>query len=114
MDQCVLAAPGSFHMTDFEGRARTFSQRASPDVAAAVSSCPVDCMHYVSFRELKDLEVARDGGDGRTDHRHFGTTQERGYIPLTPLHVSGRASDSNHKSSWYHYLRSQCYSTWIG
>lgn len=109
--QCVLAAPASFHMTDYDGRARTFAQRSSPDVAAAVASCPVDCMHYVSFRELKELETARDHGDGRDDHRHFGQSPTRGYIAKTPLHVSGRDSDANHRSSWYHYLRNKCYSS---
>jgi 4Fe-4S single cluster domain of Ferredoxin I len=110
MLQCVLAAPGSFHMTEHDGRARTFVQRKSPDVAAAVSTCPVDCMHYVGFRELESLEKARDGGDGRSDHRHFGHSDARGWIPLTPLHVAGRDGDSNHKSSWYHYLKNKCYS----
>ena len=52
------------------GRARAFYQSASEDVDAAVLSCPVHCMHYVSFDELKELEIARDDGDGRTDHRH--------------------------------------------
>jgi hypothetical protein len=99
-------------MTEHDGRARAFFQRKSPDVAAAVSTCPVDCMHYVGFRELRALETARDTGDGRQDHRHFGHSESRGWIPLTPLHVSGRASDSNHKSSWYHYLRNKCYSKW--
>ena len=99
--QCALAAPGSFHMTEYDGRARTFQQRNGPDVAAAVKACPVDCMHYVSYRELKELEDARDRGDGREDHRHFGQTKDRGYIGHTPLHVSRRGSDSNHRSSWY-------------
>lgn len=88
-------------MTEYDGRARAFSQRNTPDVAAAVSACPVDCMHYVSFRELKTLETARDQGDGRKDHRHFGESPDRGWIALTPLHVAGRDSDANHRSSWY-------------
>ena len=60
-------------------------------------------MHYMSFDELKEMEVSRDDGDGRTDHRHFG-----GRATHTPLHVSGRDSDANHKSSWYHYLKCKC------
>jgi len=56
-------------MNEYDGRARAFSQRNSPDVAAAVASCPVNCMHRVNYRELKELELARDNGDGRDDHR---------------------------------------------
>lgn len=83
------------------GRARTYFQKASPDVAAAVATCPVDCMHLVSFDELKELETARDVGDGRADHRHFGNSPTKGYIGRTPLHVSRRGTDANHRSSWY-------------
>ena len=61
-------------------------------------------MHMVSFDELKELEDARDGGDGRTDHRHFG-----GRKTHTPLNVAGIDSDANHKSSWYHYLKWKCH-----
>jgi hypothetical protein len=86
-----------------QGRARTFCQRSSPDVVSAVSSCPVDCMHYVSFQELKELEMARDVGVA-DDHRHFGHNSARGYIPPTPLHISRRDSDANHKSSFYQYV----------
>jgi hypothetical protein len=93
-------APGSFQMLEQNGRARTFLQRKSPDVLTAVSACPVDCMHFVSFDELKKLETARDVGVA-DDHRHFGHTTDRGYIAPTPLHVSRRDSDANHKSSFY-------------
>jgi hypothetical protein len=88
------------------GRARTFTQRLAPDVPMAISSCPVDCMHKVSLHELKEMEVARDQGDGRTDHRHLGN--RRGH---TPLSVAGIDSDANHRSSWYHYLKQKCAST---
>ena len=101
--QCAAAAPSSFLMLD-HGRARTFEQRNDPDVAAAVAVCPVTCMHRVSFDELKELEIAREKGDGRTDHKHLGTS--KGY---TPLHVSRRGSDANKKDSWYHYLKQKCY-----
>ena len=83
------------------GRARAYSQRNTPEVAIAVSTCPVDCMHYVSFDELQELESARDHGDGREDHRHFGHSKSRGYVGRIPLYVSGIDSDANHRSSWY-------------
>lgn len=101
--QCATTAPSSFLMLD-HGRARTFIQRNDPDVAAAVSTCPVSCMHRVSFDELKEMEIAREKGDGRTDHKHCGSSM--GY---TPLHVSRRATDANQKDSWYHYLKQKCF-----
>lgn len=103
---CATIAPSTFKMIQDTGRARAFYQSASEDVDAAVLSCPVHCMHYVSFDELKELEIARDDGDGRTDHRHFGRGKQH-----KPLHVSRRDSDANHKSSWYHYLKSKCAGT---
>lgn len=81
------------------GRARTFNQRSSPEVDSAVASCPVDCMHSVTFRELKELEEVRDQGDGRSDHKYLGRVQ-------TPLHVV--ESDHNRRSSWYHTLKHKC------
>ena len=88
------------------GRARTFNQRSGSDVEQAVASCPVSCMHPVSFRELKEYETARDEGDGRTDHRHLG----KGHIPL---YVAGIDSDMNRRSSWYHTLKHRCLGTYI-
>jgi ferredoxin len=106
---CALAAPASFEILGYDGRARTFSQRPkSQDIVSAVSTCPVDCMHYVSYEELKELETARDDGDGREDHRHFGVSEARGYVERKPLHVQRRESDANHRSSWYHYLKDKC------
>lgn len=106
---CALAAPGSFEILSYDGRARTFTQRPkSLDIVAAVATCPVDCMHFVSYDELKELEIARDVGDGRQDHKHFGTSDARGYVERKPLHVQRRESDANHRSSWYHYLKDKC------
>jgi len=102
--QCAQIAPSTFKMIEDTGRARTYSQSNSLDVENAVMACPVTCMHWLSFDELKEMETSRDDGDGRTDHRHFG-----GRITHTPLHVAGRGSDANHKSSWYHYLKWKCH-----
>jgi hypothetical protein len=51
----------------------------------------------VSFDELKEMERSRDEGDG------FGGARSH-----VPLHVAGRDSDANSKSSWYHYLKAKC------
>jgi hypothetical protein len=48
----------------------------------------------------------RENGDGRADHRHMGRSLNNGNG--TPLHVSGMTSDANHRSSWYHTLKSKC------
>ncbi|KAL7538128.1 hypothetical protein ACHAXR_008311 [Thalassiosira sp. AJA248-18] len=101
--QCAQIAPSTFKMLE-DGRARTYSQSNSQDVEGAVMACPVSCMHKVSFDELEEMEVSRDDGDGRTDHRHFGNG--RSHIPLF---VAGIDSDANHKSSWYHYLKGKCH-----
>jgi len=103
--QCAIIAPGAYKMTD-SGRARTFvqgSDESHPEIQPAVDACPVSCMHRVSYDELAEFESARDGGDGRTDHRHMG-----GQITHTPVHVARRGTDANHKSSWYHYLKNKC------
>jgi hypothetical protein len=103
--QCVNVSPDSFFMLE-HGRARTFEQRCTPDVKQAVASCPVACMHPVTFNELEEYETARDEGDGREDHRHLG--HQRGNIPL---YVAGMDSDVNRRSSWYHTLKERCISS---
>lgn len=96
--QCATVAPSAFAMLE-NGRARAFHQSSSPEIKAAVSSCPVSCMHYVSYQELAKFEKARERGDfgGRGAH--------------IPLHVAGIDSDQNRKSSWYHSLRHKCYTS---
>jgi len=100
--QCINEAPSSFLMLE-DGRARAFKQRIGGDVKQGVMSCPVSCMHHVSYDELKELETVRDKGDGRDDHGHMG--HKRGH---TPLHVARRSSDNNHRSSWYHHIKNKC------
>mmetsp|Transcript_21065 Transcript_21065/g.31966 ORF Transcript_21065/g.31966 Transcript_21065/m.31966 type:complete len:527 (-) Transcript_21065:111-1691(-) len=101
--QCTNVSPTSFLMLD-DNRARCYEQRNAVDVGAAVESCPVNCMYRISFDELKELETARDHGDGRTDHRHLGMAQTH-----IPVHVARMDSNVNRKSSWYHYLKQKCY-----
>jgi len=94
--QCVTVAPNTFTMEE-TGRARAYFQRNTNDVKHAVSACPVDCMHFVSFDELKEMETARDSGKGLFGKAHI------------PLHVAGRDSDVNRRSSWYHHLKQKCH-----
>ena len=106
--QCAQVAPSNFFMVESSGRARCHEQSDHPNVKTAVELCPVSCMHFVAFHELKEFESARDEGDGRSDHRHMqGGAQHK----FTPLHVARRGTDANHKSSWYHYLKQKCHMT---
>ena len=59
---CASIAPLTFLMEDDFGRARTFNQEGDDDetVAEAISTCPVDCIHYVPWDELVSLERERD------------------------------------------------------
>lgn len=100
---CALIAPTSFKMVE-SGRARTYFQRNSGDVNQAIDSCPVSCMHHVSYDELKTFETARDKGDMRLDSKNF----RQGFTPI-PLHVAGMDSDRNRQTSWYHSLKFKCF-----
>ena len=53
-------------------------------------------MHFVSFDELKEMEMFREKGD---------------FALHVPVHVAGRDSDANRKSSWYHHLKGKCGTT---
>lgn len=89
------------------GRARTYFQRAALDVDDAVLSCPVSCMHQVSFQELSKCEIARDG-NGKEGDADYSPPHHQGHIPL---HVARRDSDRNRRTSLYHSLRAKCVTT---
>jgi len=56
-----MIAQSTFFMEEENGRARVFEQWGDDEttVQIAVDTCPVDCIHYVSYDELVDLEVKR-------------------------------------------------------
>ena len=58
---CATIARNTFYMHDEHGRARAFRQGADSDevVDEAVSTCPVDCIWYVSWDDLVALEQER-------------------------------------------------------
>lgn len=58
---CAMIAQSTFFMDDEHGRARVFNQWGDDDetIAVAIETCPVDCIHYVPYDELKRLEVER-------------------------------------------------------
>jgi len=60
---CAMIAQSTFFMENEQGRARVFQQWGDDEetIAVAIETCPVDCIHYVPYDELKRLEVERRG-----------------------------------------------------
>jgi ferredoxin len=60
---CAMIAQSTFFMDDEHGRARVFNQWGDDDetIQIAIETCPVDCIHYIPYDELKRLEVDRRG-----------------------------------------------------
>lgn len=60
---CAMIAQSTFFMESEHGRARVFQQWGDDDetIQVAIETCPVDCIHYVPYDELKRLEVDRRG-----------------------------------------------------
>ncbi|KAL7502497.1 hypothetical protein ACHAWX_000501 [Stephanocyclus meneghinianus] len=58
---CATIAQSTFFMESEHGRARVFQQWGDDDetIQIAIQTCPVDCIHYVSYEELKRLEIER-------------------------------------------------------
>ncbi|EOD25956.1 hypothetical protein EMIHUDRAFT_58679, partial [Emiliania huxleyi CCMP1516] len=59
---CALVARNTFVMNDdFAGKARVFSQGGDSEdlIDEAIDTCPVNCIHYVSFEDLVTLESER-------------------------------------------------------
>ena len=59
---CVHVASNTFLVDEFHGRSRALRQDGdSVDVIQeAIDTCPVDCIHWVKFEELNDLENSLD------------------------------------------------------
>ena len=59
---CVHVASNTFMVDEFHGRSRAIRQDGdSTDVIQeAIDTCPVDCIHWVNFEELDDLENSLD------------------------------------------------------
>mmetsp|Transcript_2537 Transcript_2537/g.4596 ORF Transcript_2537/g.4596 Transcript_2537/m.4596 type:complete len:242 (+) Transcript_2537:107-832(+) len=62
---CSTYSPSTFYMEPSHGRARVFSQWGDDveSVKIAVETCPVDCIHYVEWEELIELENVREDID---------------------------------------------------
>ena len=55
---CSSVATNTFAMEPEQGRARAFRQDGDSDelIQEAIDTCPVDCIYWVSFEELIELE----------------------------------------------------------
>ena len=60
---CAGVAQSTFFMEFEQGRARVFQQWGDDDetIEIAIDTCPVNCIHYVPYDELKRLELERRG-----------------------------------------------------
>lgn len=58
---CAHTAPNTFYIEEEHGRARAFRQDGDPEeiVQEAIDTCPVDCIDWVDYTELKQKEAAR-------------------------------------------------------
>jgi ferredoxin len=58
---CALVARNTFFIEDGYGRSRVFRQDGDAEaiVQEAIDTCPVDCIHWVDYTRLKQLESER-------------------------------------------------------
>ncbi|MDX2216359.1 MAG: ferredoxin [Oculatellaceae cyanobacterium bins.114] len=58
---CAHVARNTFYIEPDYGRSRVVRQDADPEdvIQEAIDTCPVDCIHWVDYTELKKLEEDR-------------------------------------------------------
>jgi ferredoxin len=58
---CAHVAPNAFYIEPEYGRSRVIRQEGDSEelIQEAIDTCPVDCIHWVNFAELKNLEEER-------------------------------------------------------
>ena len=58
---CAHVARNTFYIEPERGRSRVFRQDGDTEEAIqeAIDTCPVDCIHWVDYTELRDLEEER-------------------------------------------------------
>ena len=61
---CVHVASNTFTVDEFHGRSRAIRQDGDnfETLQEAIDTCPVDCIHWVKFEDLSDLENSLDRG----------------------------------------------------
>ncbi|MEM7063815.1 MAG: ferredoxin [Cyanobacteria bacterium P01_B01_bin.77] len=58
---CVHVARNTFYLEPHHGRARVIRQDGDPEelIQEAIDTCPVDCIHWLDYTELKNQEEER-------------------------------------------------------
>lgn len=58
---CAHTAPNTFYIESEYGRSRVFNQDGDSEelIQEAIDTCPVDCIHWVDYTKLKELEEQR-------------------------------------------------------
>lgn len=58
---CAHVARNTFYIEPDHGRARVVNQDGDPEdvIQEAMDTCPVNCIHWVEYEELKELEAER-------------------------------------------------------
>jgi ferredoxin len=58
---CAHVAPNTFFIEQDYGRSRVFNQDGDdePVVQEAIDTCPVDCIHWVNYTDISELEAVR-------------------------------------------------------
>ena len=59
---CAHTAQNTFYIEPDHGRARAIRQDGDPEevIQEAIDTCPVNCIHWVDYTELKALEAERE------------------------------------------------------
>ncbi len=58
---CAHVSPNTFYIEPDNGRARVYNQDGDQEdtIQEAMDTCPVDCIHWVDYTELNQLEEVR-------------------------------------------------------
>lgn len=58
---CAHTATNTFYIEPEHGRARVFNQNGDPEelIEEAIDTCPVNCIAWIDYTELKRLEEVR-------------------------------------------------------
>ncbi|MGI0482372.1 ferredoxin [Geminocystis sp. CENA526] len=64
---CVHVAPNTFYIEDNYGRSRVYNQDGDTEeiVQEAIDTCPVDCIHWLDYTDIKQKEEERKYQDVR-------------------------------------------------
>lgn len=58
---CAYVARNTFFLEEDYGKSRVMKQNGDPEplIDEAIQTCPVDCIHWVGYKELRQLEKQR-------------------------------------------------------